>query len=110
MAKDFKNTIKAVSTVVNGTELNDRIYGTDGDDTITDVKGFNELIGGFKNAYGDYESDYYFNSLKATADYLKNDTKINNGKPTIIATNHSSIMQHYFRNYPNVTIIYSKSS
>ena len=69
---------------------------------------FNELIGGFKNAYGDYESDYYFNSLKATADYLKKDTEINNGKPTIIATNHSSIMQQYFRNYPNVTIIYSK--
>ena len=37
---------------------------------------FNELIGGFKNAYGDYESDYYFNSLKATADYLKKDTEI----------------------------------
>lgn len=69
---------------------------------------FNEIVGGFKGAYANYESDYYFNSLKATADFLKNDNEIKTGKAITIATNHSSIMQHYFRNYPNVKIIYSK--
>ncbi|MBQ7388813.1 MAG: tetratricopeptide repeat protein [Paludibacteraceae bacterium] len=69
---------------------------------------FNELTGGFKGAYGDYESDYYFNSLKASADFLKKNKEILQGKNVIIATNHSSIMQQYFRNYPNVKIIYSK--
>ena len=26
---------------------------------------FNEFVGGLKNVYGDYETDYYFNSLKS---------------------------------------------
>ncbi len=69
---------------------------------------FNEFVGGLRGAYSDYESDYYYNSLKASADYLKREPRVANGEPTIVVTNHSSIMQQYFRNYPNVKIIYSK--
>ena len=44
--KDLKNNIKGATTEISGTQYNDRIWGTDGDDTITDTQGVNELIGG----------------------------------------------------------------
>lgn len=31
---------------------------------------FNELAGGIKGAYGEYETDYYFNSMKGALDWL----------------------------------------
>ena len=44
---------------------------------------FNELEGGVKNAYGNYETDYYMNSIKPCADWLKKNV-LENSKDTLI--------------------------
>lgn len=69
---------------------------------------FNELAGGLKKAYGDYETDYYYNSLKNSADWFSENIRKNKDKKITIATNHLDILRHYFRNDPNVRIIYSR--
>lgn len=67
---------------------------------------YNQLVGGIKGAYGNYEMDYYYHSLKDGADWLI-ENKI--GEDTIIvATNHRRITEHYFRNYPQVKIKYCR--
>lgn len=38
---------------------------------------FNELEGGIKGAYGNYETDYYMNSVKQCADWLKTHENLN---------------------------------
>lgn len=68
---------------------------------------FNELVGGLKGAYGDYETDYYYNSLKKGADWFKKNVDYK-GRPIRIVTNHSANLQHYFRKDTNVTIVYSR--
>ncbi len=67
---------------------------------------YNQLVGGVKGAYGNYEMDYYYHSLREGADWLiKNEV----GEDTItVATNHSRITQYYFRNYPQVIVVYSR--
>lgn len=68
---------------------------------------FNELIGGVKGAYGDYEIDYYYNALKESVDWLKEHEDYKNRKIKII-TNHAGILEHYFRKDTNVTIAYTR--
>ncbi|WP_292269286.1 tetratricopeptide repeat protein [Butyricimonas sp.] len=68
---------------------------------------FNELVGGVKGAYGDYETDYYYNSLKKGVDWFKANVDYK-GRPVTIVTNHSANLQHYFRKDTNVTVIYSR--
>lgn len=67
---------------------------------------YNQLVGGVKGAYGKYEMDYYYHSLREGAEWLiehevKNDT-------IIVATNHSRILEYYFRNYPQVKVHYAR--
>lgn len=68
---------------------------------------FNELAGGLKGAYGDYETDYYYNSLKKGVDWFKANVDYK-GRPVTIVTNHSANLQHYFRKDTNVKVIYSR--
>lgn len=68
---------------------------------------FNELVGGVKGAYGDYETDYYYNSLKKAADWFKQNVDYKDKSITIV-TNHSSNLAHYFRKDTNVHIIYGR--
>lgn len=67
---------------------------------------YNQLVGGVKGAYGNYEMDYYYHSLRAGADWLiENEV----GEDTIIvATNHLKITEYYFRNHPQVRVVYSR--
>lgn len=61
---------------------------------------FNELVGGVKGAYGQYETDYYYNSLKASSEWLIREAKLDTINPKnkiIVATNHGSITGYYFR-------------
>ena len=67
---------------------------------------FNELAGGMKGTYGDYETDYYYNSLKEQADWIKRNADLSD--TIVVATNHSNIMAHYFRKEPKVKIIYTR--
>jgi hypothetical protein len=58
---------------------------------------FNELIGGIKGAYGNYELDYYMNSVKQCADWIKTqDYKGKDGKKTTILTNAGVPTYFYF--------------
>lgn len=67
---------------------------------------YNQLVGGTKGAYGKYEMDYYYHSLREGADWLiENEV----GEDTItVATNHYRITEYYFRKYPQVKVIYSR--
>ncbi|MFA6149794.1 MAG: tetratricopeptide repeat protein [Chitinophagaceae bacterium] len=55
---------------------------------------FNELSGGIKKAVGVYDLDYYQNSGKQAADWIKENTKVKNGK-TIVASNMSQIDRYF---------------
>lgn len=69
---------------------------------------FNELAGGLKGAYGDYETDYYYNSLKNSSDWFKKNMTIPKDKKTTIVTNHTNILSYYFKADTNVRVIYSR--
>ena len=65
---------------------------------------FNELAGGIKGAYGNYELDYYFNSMKEAYLWLL-DNKLRNAKPKpgdtiIVASNAPDMMSQYQRISP----------
>jgi len=61
---------------------------------------FNELEGGIRGAYGNYETDYYFNSLKGGFDWLL-EHKLKDFKPTpghdsvLLASNAPALMEQY---------------
>lgn len=72
---------------------------------------YNTISGGVKHAYGKYEMDYFYHSLKESSDWLiKN--KIDKmekpaGRKIIVATNHSDITKYYFRHMRNkVRVMY----
>jgi len=50
---------------------------------------FNELTGGIKGAYGNYETDYYMNSIKQGFEWLKENelSKLKNKDSVVVATN-----------------------
>ncbi len=67
---------------------------------------YNQLVGGVKGAYGQYEMDYYYHSLRAGVDwFIKNELSEDT---VIVATNHSRITGYYFRNYPQVKVHYCR--
>lgn len=71
---------------------------------------FNEFIGGLKGAYGDYETDYYFNSLKKSADWFRENILpgLPENEKTTIVTQAADIMDYYFRKDTNIRVIYSR--
>lgn len=69
---------------------------------------FNELIGGLKGAYGDYETDYYYNSLKDAYEWFRKNVDLPKDRKTIIVTNHVNNVAYYFRKDTNVRVIYSR--
>ena len=72
---------------------------------------YNELIGGVKKAYGKYEMDYFYHSLRAGSEWLI-ENKINKmnvpkGKKIIVASNLGTNTEYYFRNLKDkVKVIY----
>lgn len=69
---------------------------------------FNELAGGMKGAYGNYDTDYYYNSLKESAGWFRANIDIPAGDTVIVATNHDNAMKYYFRDMPNVKVVYAR--
>ncbi len=72
---------------------------------------YNTLSGGVKKAYGKYEMDYFYHSLKAGSDWLiKNKIEkadLKDGEKIIVATNFSNPVNYYFRNYKDkVKVVY----
>jgi tetratricopeptide (TPR) repeat protein len=68
----------------------------------------NQLVGGVKGAYTNYEVDYYYNSLKQSADWFKKNElpKLDKNKKTVIYSNAAHILTHYFANEKNVVVDY----
>lgn len=71
---------------------------------------FNEFKGGMKGAYGDYETDYYFNSLKRSADWFKKNILpgLPKDQKTIIVTQAVDPLAYYFRKDTNIKVTYSR--
>lgn len=62
---------------------------------------FNELSGGMDKAYGNYELDYYYHSLREASDWVKANAKKDNltkGNKIVVACWHLSPIDYYFRN------------
>lgn len=66
---------------------------------------FNELIGGMKGGYANYDMDYFYNSIKEGSDWLAENENLKDDTLTII-TNAS--YRGYFENYPNITMNYCR--
>lgn len=66
---------------------------------------YNQLTGGLKGAYGNYETDYYYHTMRSGAEWLQKYLKENpvNGK-VIVGSNFS--VNWYFRNMNNVRFQY----
>ena len=66
---------------------------------------YNQLVGGLKGAYGNYETDYYYHTIREGSEWLSKYLESNKQQGTIrIATNFS--VNWYFRNQPNIESYY----
>lgn len=67
---------------------------------------FNELIGGVNGAYGNYEMDYYYNTLKESSEWLtENKLKQSEKSNIIVATNHAGIVGYYLKDLDKKTSV-----
>jgi tetratricopeptide (TPR) repeat protein len=72
---------------------------------------FNELAGGLSQAWKQYESDYYTNSIRPASQWLMNNTefkKMNAEHEVKIVSNMTSSVNYYFKDVKNVKILYSR--
>jgi Dolichyl-phosphate-mannose-protein mannosyltransferase len=71
---------------------------------------FNSLVGGTTGAYGNYEVDFYYNSVKESSEWFKkNVVSKKNATDTVrLGTNAPHIVMEYFRDDPRVKISYVK--
>lgn len=60
---------------------------------------FNELTGGTAGAYGNYELDYYSNTLKQAAEWMVENVDVKSKKITIAVNNEPLTAQWYFDQY-----------
>ena len=66
---------------------------------------YNQFTGGLKGAYGNYETDYYYHSMRQGAEWLRDylKTKSNNA-PMVVGANFPC--QWFFRNDKNLDFVY----
>lgn len=69
---------------------------------------FNEFAGGLKGVYGDYDTDYFFISLKSSCDWFKKNVELPQGQKVRIVTNHLASVNEYFKADTNIQVIYSR--
>jgi len=66
---------------------------------------YNQLVGGLKGAYGNYETDYYYHSMREGAEWLQEYLKNNQiNKEVIVGGNFP--VQWYFRNNEKIKFVY----
>ena len=66
---------------------------------------YNQLVGGLNGAYGNYEADYYYHTIRGGAEWLKKYLATSKQNDTVkIATNFS--VNWYFRNRPEIQTFY----
>ncbi len=68
----------------------------------------NQMVGGVKGAYTNYEMDYYYNSLKQSAEWFKKNvsSKLKPGDTVMVVSNAVHLLRHYFVHEPNVKLDY----
>lgn len=62
---------------------------------------FNPLSGGMEKAYGNYELDYYYHSLREASEWVKENAKkdgLTKGNKIVVGCWHLSPINYYFRN------------
>lgn len=60
---------------------------------------FNELTGGVKKAYGHYEMDYYYHSMRAATEWvMANAEPRNDGEKTLVGSFHIESTKYFLRN------------
>jgi hypothetical protein len=64
---------------------------------------FNVLAGGNKNAWSNYEYDYYFHSIKEPAEII---VQLAAGKEVVVGMNCN--LSNYFDGHPNIKYIYTR--
>ncbi len=67
---------------------------------------YNEFVGGLKGAYGNYETDYYYHSMRKGTEWLQEYLKRKPSNDTIIVGGNFPI-QWYFRNEKEMRFVYS---
>jgi tetratricopeptide (TPR) repeat protein len=66
---------------------------------------YNQLAGGVKGAYGDYETDYYYVSQREASEWLISHLKSKGITDTVtVAANFS--VDWFFRDYPHIKTVY----
>ncbi len=66
---------------------------------------YNQLVGGLNGAYGKYEADYYYHTIRGGSEWLEKYVATNTHNDTVkIATNFS--VNWYFRNQPTIETFY----
>jgi hypothetical protein len=68
---------------------------------------FNEFVGGVTGAHGEYETDYYYNGMRESTEWLIDSLNLGPNDTLTVATNLGYHVTHYFRNYPKVRVLYS---
>jgi hypothetical protein len=66
---------------------------------------YNEFVGGLKGAYGKYETDYYYHSMRKGAEWLQEYLKENPAGDTVVVGGNFPI-QWYFRKDKQITFVY----
>ncbi|WP_197043861.1 glycosyltransferase [Aureispira sp. CCB-QB1] len=70
---------------------------------------FNEFMGGIEGAFGAYETDYWMNSTKEAVDWvIENIPEVKAGEEVRFGTQAHLPINHYFKDYPNVKVIYTR--
>jgi tetratricopeptide (TPR) repeat protein len=76
---------------------------------------FNQIVGGTSGAYGNYETDYYMNSIKHSVEwFLKNEFEPNKDKytkekPLHLVTTSVGPVNYYLRNYKDkIKVVYTR--
>ncbi len=66
---------------------------------------YNEFVGGLKGAYGNYETDYYYHSMRKGAEWLQEYLKNKPTGDTVVIGGNFPI-QWYFRNEKEIRFVY----
>jgi hypothetical protein len=58
---------------------------------------FNVLAGGINGAYGNYETDYYYHSTRAAAEWLKENARSETGDKIVVGSWHPASVEYFLR-------------
>ncbi len=66
---------------------------------------YNQFVGGLKGAYGSYETDYYYATLKSGAEWLKTQLKEDDINDRVVVGSNFPV-DWYFRDMENIDFVY----